>query len=235
MKKRIKLNALTIGIALIVCAVFHGLLIRWIRGNCLDDFIELMGLALLLLGLSLRTSARGYKAEHSSNGKNLVTGGPYGLVRNPMYLGIVVSGVGAVMVIGTWWALAFFLAGFFFRYLYLFKKEENVLAQTFGQQYERYKQSVSRIVPTLEACVKKDFRAFLPLKTQWFKPEMPGISVVIAGVLAVELWEEAATEGVPAMMSDGVALLLVIAVAAGFKAYLIRANAKTASQGTGSS
>jgi protein-S-isoprenylcysteine O-methyltransferase Ste14 len=220
MKNRIKLNALALIVGVVFCAVFPYLLIRRTSG-WMDDTMEMLGFALILLGLLLRISARGYKAEHSSNGNQLVTGGPYSLVRNPMYLGIIICGTGAVLAVGQWWALIFFLGGFLARYLYLFEKEEKALKKLFGPAYERYAESVPRILPNLRAVFTREIREYLPLKGKWIRPELVSIVPVIGVVIAVECWESF-TMGNRAGAAQDVLRFLAVALAyAIFALYLI--------------
>ena len=194
MKNRIRVNGWTIAFALVICAFFPYVLIRKAYGT-LDTVLEIAGIALILLGQMLRTSARGYKAESSDNGNALVTDGPYALVRNPMYLGIILIGTGVVLAVGQLWALAVFLAVYFFRYLYLFPQEEAVLKKFFGKPYEDYTRHVPRIIPSLKTLLTRDPRSFLPLKLEWFQREMPGILTVLGAVLIIESWEEVVMTG----------------------------------------
>jgi len=209
MKNRIRVNGWTIAFALCVCAVFPYLLIRRTAG-ALDAIFEISGIMLILLGQMLRASARGYKAERSDNGNALVTDGPYALVRNPMYLGIVLIGTGIVFAVGQLWALALFLGGFFFRYLYLFRKEEAALTKFFGAPYAEYTRTVPRIIPSLKTILTRDPRNFLPLRMEWFARELPGILAVLAAVMLVESWEEVTMIGWRGVLPSLVVFMSVI-------------------------
>jgi protein-S-isoprenylcysteine O-methyltransferase Ste14 len=79
--------------------------------------------------------------------RRLVTGGPYRLCRNPLYLGEVVGGWAAFLpTIG--WAGALVLAtSLGFQLLRVFA-EEGVLARSFGQEYLDYCQRVPRFLPS---------------------------------------------------------------------------------------
>ncbi|MGE5308004.1 MAG: methyltransferase family protein [Deltaproteobacteria bacterium] len=225
MKRRIGINALTMVLALVFCARFPFLLIRRTSGN-LDDFTEVCGLALILLGQLLRISARGYKAEHSKNSHALVTSGPYSLVRNPMYLGIILIGTGVVFALGRPWAILLFAAGFSFRYFYLFRDEEKALLGYFGKAYTEYKSMVPRIFPSIKSLLFGDVRRFLPLKKEWFKSEIPAILSVLGAVLAVECWEEFSMSGWEPALTDVVVFCAVFAIFLALVTYLWSNNAK---------
>ena len=211
MKTRIKINGIMILAAIGLCAFFPFALLRRGSGR-LDGFMEVVGLCMILFGQLLRASARGYKAENSDNSGKLVTGGPYAMVRNPMYLGILVIGLGLVLVLGNVWALALFVAGFLMRYLYLFEKEEKALARIFGSSYLDYTRQVPRLVPNLPFLLKSDIRQYLPVKPRWYCRETVSIIPVLAAVLAIESWETVYAGGWKALIPELLGFLAVIAL-----------------------
>lgn len=198
-------------IAIILCAWFPYVFIRRAEGR-FDDLLESLALVLILSGMLLRISARGHKAEHSSAGTRLVTGGPYAAVRNPMYLGILVAGTGVVLLIGNLWGWLLFLAAFLLQYLYLFKKEEGALERSFGEDYREYKKTVPQLIPRFRQFFAQDIRIFLPLKAKWFRREMTAIVPVLLGTMAIEFREEMISGGWKALLYALPPFLIVIAV-----------------------
>ena len=89
MKKRLKINGFIMFIAVLLILIFPAIFFRKPGSYLYDSIMEIIGIVLILLGQFLRVSARGYKSEHSNNSRSLIQGGPYALVRNPMYLGIL--------------------------------------------------------------------------------------------------------------------------------------------------
>lgn len=78
--------------------------------------------------------------------RRLVTGGPYGLSRHPLYLGEGVAAVGLTLpTIGWLGALlvAFFVLAQYLRIL----AEERVLARMFPEEFARYRRRVPRYLP----------------------------------------------------------------------------------------
>ena len=67
----------------------------------------------------------------------LVTSGPYRLVRHPIYSGILVAGVGTALAISWLWLVAFGLAGAYF--IYGATVEERYLTEQFPDAYPAYK------------------------------------------------------------------------------------------------
>src|SRR5262245_15104460 len=76
--------------------------------------------------------------------RRLVVRGPYGLVRNPMYLGAAAAMLGAAFFYQSF-ALAVYVVAFFaVTHLFVVAYEEPTLSRTFGPEYEAYRRSVRR-------------------------------------------------------------------------------------------
>lgn len=181
--------------AIIVVAFFPKIFIRNYSNDPWEEIIELLGFALILLGQIIRVSARGYKAEHSGQSQALIQGGPYQIVRNPMYLGIFLIGLGVVMAVFQWWAVAIFIIVFIIRYILLIYKEEKKLLKIFPGTYEKYCRKVPRIFPSLSSMIKLDISSYLPIKLAWFKKEVGSIITLLLLTLLVESWEDISEEG----------------------------------------
>jgi protein-S-isoprenylcysteine O-methyltransferase Ste14 len=79
--------------------------------------------------------------------KELVVGGLYRYVRNPMYVGVTSVVAGEVALFESrqllWYAVIWFLVVNLFVIFY----EEPVLRAKFGESYEQYRRSVRRWIP----------------------------------------------------------------------------------------
>ena len=75
----------------------------------------------------------------------LVTSGPYHLVRHPIYSGILVAGVGTAVALSWAWLTAVALAGVYFVYSAIV--EERDLTEQFPDGYPVYKRSTKMLVP----------------------------------------------------------------------------------------
>src|ERR1700751_3217164 len=114
---------------------------------------RVLSAVLVLLGLGIRALADGFAGRHTRTEQieapRLSTGGPYSLVRNPIYIGSMVIGLGMVGLLASWIALIPYLAVFAIFYFAVIPAEEQFLRRTFGRQYEEYCQNVSRTLPRL--------------------------------------------------------------------------------------
>ena len=76
----------------------------------------------------------------------LIQTGPYKIVRNPIYTGILIAFVGTAIVIGKFWAviaIIILLIVFFMK----IRMEEKFLLEEFGEAYLKYKKEVKSLIP----------------------------------------------------------------------------------------
>ena len=102
-----------------------------------------MGAPIILVGEAIRIWSHGYIKK----AVQLATSGPYAYVRNPLYFGNFLIGLGFCVII---WHPALgivFTLGFFGIYWLTIKGEEQRLAHSFGKAYTNYVQNVPRFFP----------------------------------------------------------------------------------------
>jgi protein-S-isoprenylcysteine O-methyltransferase Ste14 len=210
MKKRLKINGIIMFVASLFIVILPSVFLRHKYPNSLDEFMELFGIAFILLGQIFRASARGYKSEHSKNGSALIQGGPYSLIRNPMYLGILLIGTGIILVLFRWWVLGLSLLIFILRYILLMFKEEKKLLMMFPETTKEYFKSVPRLMPSISMLFRKDIAEYLPLKFTWVKREIGSMLAVLLTTLFVESWGDLRHEGVQVYLQELFFLIMVI-------------------------
>ena len=115
----------------------------------------IIGAVMVLIGEFIRLWAVSYAGSETRTtgdvgGSNLVTQGPFGIVRNPLYIGniIIYVGVGVMSnALFPWLTLIAFLY-FVFQYYCIILNEEEYLQNTFKEKFSLYKTKVHRFLPT---------------------------------------------------------------------------------------
>ncbi|MDP3143337.1 MAG: isoprenylcysteine carboxylmethyltransferase family protein [Candidatus Omnitrophota bacterium] len=181
MKKRLKIDGF-LSVILAIVLIYLARLFYRPKGKILDYALDIIGIIVVVFGQILRISGRNYKKQHSGQGSALITDGPYSLVRNPMYLGTFLMGVGFVTILWPWWFLLIFAGIFYLRFKNLILSEESKLSEIFGKSYKEYKQSVPCFFLSIARLVQ--LPKYLPLKWKWLKKELP---VILAWFLLVAI------------------------------------------------
>ena len=130
----------------------------WIRALLLavGALSMLDGLALYLWGMRALGQMFGPSSGfgirlHAQH--HLVTAGPYAFLRHPMYLGVISAAVGSLLLYRTWATLAF--AIMMFGTVVRARREERVLAEEFGAEWEAYAHNVRPWLPRLGSKQKR--------------------------------------------------------------------------------
>jgi protein-S-isoprenylcysteine O-methyltransferase Ste14 len=126
-------------------AVFSQRVSTWIPGQrVVGMLIIVAGSALMCWSLVYFRSWR-FRAKLDA-GHELATGGPYALVRHPIYAGMNLLALGTAVwipTILTWLGLALMILGSDLRG----RTEERVLEAAFGEGYRKYRARTKRFLP----------------------------------------------------------------------------------------
>jgi protein-S-isoprenylcysteine O-methyltransferase Ste14 len=142
---RIRALIVVVAILLVRLGAFrdHGLTTSPLRAS--------LGLVIFALGLGFAIWARVHIGRNwggpmtQKNEPELVTSGPYRLVRHPIYSGILVAGVGTAVALSWLWLTVVALAGIYF--VYSAVVEERYMTEQFPDAYPPYKRSTTMFVP----------------------------------------------------------------------------------------
>lgn len=113
-----------------------------------------IGVAITAIGLLFSVWARRYLGSNWSQAvtlkkdHELITSGPYALLRHPIYTGLLLGIVGCAVARGEWRGLLA-VALVFFTLWQKLKLEEKWMRAQFGESYEAYCQRVPALVPFL--------------------------------------------------------------------------------------
>ena len=138
-----------------VIAVVVILLLRLgaFRGHGLntDPWRAGLGLALFCLGLGFAIWARVHIGRNwgtpmaQRDEPELVTSGPYRLVRHPIYSGILLGVLGTALATNIYWLIALVVTGTYF--LHSAKVEERLMTDSFPAAYPGYRARTKMLVP----------------------------------------------------------------------------------------
>jgi protein-S-isoprenylcysteine O-methyltransferase Ste14 len=121
------------------------------QGLNTDPWRAGLGVVLFVLGLGFAIWARLHIGRNwgtpmtQKDDPELVTSGPYRMVRHPIYSGILVAGVGTAVALSWQWLIAVALAGAYF--VYSATVEERYLTEQFPDTYVAYRRSTKMLVP----------------------------------------------------------------------------------------
>jgi protein-S-isoprenylcysteine O-methyltransferase Ste14 len=139
--------------ALIAVLVIVLIRFKAFRGHGLntDPWRAAAGLVLFALGLGFAIWARVHIGRNwgtpmsKKDQPELVTSGPYHLVRHPIYSGILVAGIGTAVALSWLWLVAVVLIGVYF--IYSATVEERYLIEQFPDSYPAYRRSTKMLLP----------------------------------------------------------------------------------------
>ncbi|MFH1092924.1 MAG: isoprenylcysteine carboxylmethyltransferase family protein [Candidatus Omnitrophota bacterium] len=134
------------------------------------------GIWFILSGLLVRCWAAGYIKKI----KVLTTAGPYSFVRNPLYVGNFLMGLGFCLFVRDLMLSLLYIILFFFFYIGTMKKEEAVLTDLFKEEYINYKNKVPAFIPRILPYASKQPMRY-SLKQAYYNGEL--IRVVVTGIL----------------------------------------------------
>jgi len=132
-----------------------------------------VSIPLLLLGQVLRFWAAGFIPKYRTlvvGAPKLVTSGPYAWMRNPLYAGNGMMGLGWALMVGWIWEAAFAAIYFALYSLTIIPFEEKFLEERFGEEYEQYRKSTPSLIPNIKNYKEKISRGRggFDAKKSWF-------------------------------------------------------------------
>ena len=115
-------------------------------------FSVTLGVLTVVLGQLLRVYGVAFigsisRTRKSSLGAELVTGGPFAWVRNPLYVANFFVVLGFSIYANRFWLLLLSMGLFAFQYHFIVRYEEQNLEEKFGQAFRDYKQQVPAWFP----------------------------------------------------------------------------------------
>ncbi len=116
-----------------------------------DPVLHVVGALIFLSGLGVAVWARMYLGRNwgmpmtQKDEPELVTSGPYHLVRHPIYTGILMAMLGTSLVTNIYWLIAVGVTGAYF--VYSARVEERLLTASFPTTYPSYRAKTKMLIP----------------------------------------------------------------------------------------
>jgi protein-S-isoprenylcysteine O-methyltransferase Ste14 len=123
-----------------------------------------VGIPVSVIGLALRAWAAGHLEKNTT----LADGGPYAHVRNPLYIGTLLTAAGLVIASRRWELGVLFAAVFLLIYLPVVELEEQHLRKLFPE-YDAYARRVPKLLPRINGSSSKHFRWAVYMKNQEYQ------------------------------------------------------------------
>jgi protein-S-isoprenylcysteine O-methyltransferase Ste14 len=129
-------------------------LLRVFRAGSLavhDPILQIVGAILFASGLGLAVWARIYLGRNwgmpmtQKDEPELVTSGPYRLVRHPIYSGILLAMLGTSLATEIYWLIAVVVLGAYF--IYSAQVEERIMTTSFPSAYPSYRSRTKMLIP----------------------------------------------------------------------------------------
>ena len=146
-----RFTGVRVAIILIVLLLLRLRVFKGHHGVTSNPWLQGIGLAIFLLGLALAVWARIYLGRNwgmpmsEKADPELVTTGPYSVIRHPIYSGIILAMIGTTIAVSLYWLIAVVLVGAYF--IYSAVMEERHMAEVFPDTYPRYKRSTKMLIP----------------------------------------------------------------------------------------
>lgn len=170
--------------------------LAWLCGIALflnsktDDQSFRVGTLILMAGEFIRIWSAGFI---EIKGRKLATAGPFAHVRNPLYLGNFLIGMGLVWISKNILNMTIYLAGFGILYWGTIKKEETELKERFGEAYLNYLKNVPSFFPRITPYSSREKTSF-----RWRLLGKHREHITLLGltfvVVSLYLWEEIVLE-----------------------------------------
>lgn len=118
------------------------------RIDILNLPLKVIGVLLIIFGFYMDLSAKMKSKLFEKVADNiLITDGIYAYVRNPVYAGMFLVCVGAVLIVNNLLLLVAPLVCWIYMTLFLIFTEEKWLVDMYGEEYKEYCKKVNRCIP----------------------------------------------------------------------------------------
>lgn len=118
----------------------------WPENRLMHEIMQWTGYFLILAGVGIRIFCSVYIGGQKN--EQLMTSGPFSVVRNPLYCGSFIAIVGIGLQTASLILTLVIILLFFLYYPFVVEREEQFLEERFHDKYKRYKENVPRWIPS---------------------------------------------------------------------------------------
>ncbi|MBN2299236.1 MAG: isoprenylcysteine carboxylmethyltransferase family protein [Deltaproteobacteria bacterium] len=141
------------GAAFLFLLLFSGY--SWSPNIYMHLAVDLVAFVLILVCTFGRLWALAYISGHKT--KDLITDGPYSLVRNPLYLFSLIGAFGVGLVSKNVVVFALILILFVIYYPFVIRAEEKHLLEVHGHTFEEYKAKTPMFIPNFKGFKEQQY------------------------------------------------------------------------------
>ncbi len=123
------------------------------------------GFIFILSGVFFRAWASG----HIAKDKELATKGPYSLMRNPLYFGSVLIGIGIALAANHLYGWIITISYFLFFYTFIMIVEHKRLLKLFSQEYRQWAKQTGVFFPKFKKISENAFDIALYMKNREYR------------------------------------------------------------------
>lgn len=140
---------------LYLAALISLVVLRWLwPASILAGSVIILyaGAALIVVALGLGLWAvitlrrAGTNVDPRKTSTAMVSAGPFGFTRNPIYVGFTLLYLGITLALNCWWGVALLAPTLVVMHVGVIRREEHYLEKKFAADYLRYKNDVARYV-----------------------------------------------------------------------------------------
>ncbi len=135
-----------------LAGILLGVLISWYwPGSFWPDSVRYVAAAVLVAAGFFVAALAFYRFRNAGTNVEpykpttaIVTDGPYGWSRNPIYLAMVGVTVGTAIALDNFWVVVMLVPVLLIMHVGVITREERYLTEKFGDEYRRYQNAVRR-------------------------------------------------------------------------------------------
>ncbi len=124
-----------------------------------------IGFFVMMLGMFFRAWSSGYIDKD----RELATGGPYSLTRNPLYFGNLLIGAGIAVASNHWLTALICAVYYVFFFSFLIAVERKRMKARFGARYEAWAREANLFFPRIKRIKDGDFDIALYMKNREYR------------------------------------------------------------------